>query len=239
MSKARSGNILVIGGIHGREPLGPDLVKLLKQKPVPGVETVIGNPEAVEHGARFVDVDLNRVFPGDPKGGYEQQRAAALLTQSKGFDIVLDFHNTLAADNNCALMGAQAGTRLHQLATTLGFTRLIVATYDCINKYVPQCLSVEISMESPLNDAAIWYDRIADLAENGIRTTPVAAKTFRFVRNVSVTEKQDLGPDQWRNFQQIPARDADTLGVSRKVCAAFSNSGLIQDRYAALIEPIS
>ena len=58
--------ILVLGGMHGNEPLGPEVVKLFKAAPVAGVSAVLANPEAIAANRRFTEEDLNRSFPGDP-----------------------------------------------------------------------------------------------------------------------------------------------------------------------------
>src|SRR5205085_1727922 len=101
--------ILVLGGMHGDEPLGPKLAATLIKNPLPGVSALVANPAAVAASTRFIDQDLNRSFPGDPSAaGYESRRAAELLTLARGYDLVLDFHNTLCPHNDCCFIGATA-----------------------------------------------------------------------------------------------------------------------------------
>lgn len=54
--------ILVLGGMHGNERLGIDLVQLLQIKPIAGVDALIANPRAVARNVRFTESDLNRSF---------------------------------------------------------------------------------------------------------------------------------------------------------------------------------
>jgi hypothetical protein len=43
---------------------------------------------------RFIDVDINRIFPGNVDGNHEEKLAHNLLLQLKDIDIVIDIHTT-------------------------------------------------------------------------------------------------------------------------------------------------
>ena len=88
--------ILVIGGMHGNEPLGIALVKSLAQEPIDNVDAIFANQKAIANDCRFINSDLNRSFPGDSKSSvYENRRAAEILKMTKDYDLVLDFHYAL------------------------------------------------------------------------------------------------------------------------------------------------
>lgn len=73
--------IAVVGGVHGDESGGVRAVRRLRDANLDlqrGVAFVIANPAAVEDGVRYLDSDLNRVFPGDPAGDREERLAAQL-----------------------------------------------------------------------------------------------------------------------------------------------------------------
>jgi len=73
--------VAVIGGVHGDEPCGVRAVRRLRAADLDlqrGVLFVVANPAAVAAGRRFLDSDLNRVFPGDPNGDREHRLAAEL-----------------------------------------------------------------------------------------------------------------------------------------------------------------
>jgi len=126
--------VLVIGGMHGNEPLGIDIVERLLSQPIKNVTAVIANAEAKQQNKRFTNTDLNRSFPGDEKS-YEGQRAKELLELCKDFDLVLDFHNTHCPENDCSFVGEKSDKVLLDAASFIGLKRVIVAGYDCINKY--------------------------------------------------------------------------------------------------------
>ncbi len=92
-------NFAIIGGTHGNEPTGIEVIKFLeKESPefINSYKTFFANPEAHKLGKRYVDSDLNRAFgkTGQSKG-YESTRSAELEKEIVGnFDFVLDLHTT-------------------------------------------------------------------------------------------------------------------------------------------------
>lgn len=82
---------------HGNEPIGKQAVEeLLGRTSFPrNFEYVIANPQALEKGVRFIDVDLNRSAPGNSDSKlYEARRAYEVLQECKKFDTVIDIHGT-------------------------------------------------------------------------------------------------------------------------------------------------
>ncbi len=81
---------------HGNEKLGNKVVKAIKKIPISkgGLIINVANQRALKLNKRFCDEDLNRCFPGNPNGNYEQRRAHELLPLIKSVDVVLDIHST-------------------------------------------------------------------------------------------------------------------------------------------------
>lgn len=232
--------ILVIGGMHGNEPLGPAVVKLFNKRPVTGVEAVIANKEAYKKNCRFVGQDLNRSFPGKQRGGTEEKRAKELLAMCVGFDIVLDFHNTHCPNNDCGFVGQTAKPSLYQASWALGIKRIIVADYDCINKYAPNCLSIEVSLNSPQNDSQVWYERIAQLARLDSFTTLEKAERYRFVYRMTLEDKTrlDLPSKNLRAFQPLPNNIAKALGLQSPAYPIFIGDGYTPYNYGGVLYKI-
>lgn len=78
--------------LHGDEIFGLNLIKRILKK----IQVFIGNPLAIEKRTRFIDADLNRVFPGKEDGNYEEKRAVYLLDKLKKFKYVVDIHSSSA-----------------------------------------------------------------------------------------------------------------------------------------------
>lgn len=89
--------LAILGGIHGDEPCGVQAIETLLDAD-PDVERpvkcIIANERALERNVRYVEADMNRVFPGDSTAEtYERRLAAALLEELRGCT-TLSMHST-------------------------------------------------------------------------------------------------------------------------------------------------
>lgn len=227
--------VLVIGGLHGNEPLGIEIVRALERDPIPNVSALFGNPVAIEKGVRFIESDLNRVFPGKANGVTEERRAAYLMDACKGYDVVLDFHNTHAPDNDFGFVGTtEQYQNLLPIASFLGLKRVIVVDYDCINKYVPTCLSCEVSLDSPEMSVVRWVEKIRALA--GLARIPDAQPTlYRYAKRVT-RDMQNEMQFSWRIMKPISETDAERLDLPEgEYFPIFVDDAYTPWNYAGLI----
>ncbi len=112
--------VVVAGGVHGSEKSGVRAVRRLCEADLDlqrGVAFVLTNPAAIEAGERYLDSDLNRVFPGDPDGDREEQIAAQLCEFVDG-RTTLSLHGTEAKPTPFALIHS-ATEREFELASQL------------------------------------------------------------------------------------------------------------------------
>lgn len=87
----------VVAGIHGDEPSGVRAVRsLLSEAPDfrHGVRFIHANPPAFLANERYLDVDLNRVFPGDSAADDRERRLAAKLCELTADLPTLSLHAT-------------------------------------------------------------------------------------------------------------------------------------------------
>lgn len=99
-----SPEVSVVAGVHGDEPAGVRAVKEFVEWIDSGrvsverpVQFVVVNEKALEKGVRFVDVDMNRVFPGGESEKYEERVAADVVSVVSG-TMVFDIHSTVSVD---------------------------------------------------------------------------------------------------------------------------------------------
>jgi hypothetical protein len=231
--------ILVIGGMHGNEPLGLEVVKLFKESPMTGVDVVIANKDAVEANRRFLGKDLNRSFPGNGTA-YEDERAQELLNRTKGYDVALDFHNTYCPNNDCGFVGEDAPKSLYDISCLLGLDKVIVADYDCINKYATNCLSVEISLDSALNSAELWYERIVMLSRlNGV-SVDSKVETYKFVYRITVEDRDtySLSSRKLIAFKPLDKTLASSMGIKSPAYPIFIGDKFTPYNYGGLLNKI-
>ncbi|NET02922.1 MAG: aspartoacylase [Sphaerospermopsis sp. SIO1G1] len=113
--------VAVIGGSHGNELIGvylvkkfqkyPDLIKRTSFKTL----SLLGNPQAINAGRRYIDRDLNRCFlpsnlPTSEMSNYEELRAREiqnfLQTSNQNLvDVIIDLHTTTANMGICLIFG--------------------------------------------------------------------------------------------------------------------------------------
>lgn len=98
--------VAVVGGVHGDETGGVRAVRRLRRADLDlqrGVGFVVANPAAVEAGARYLDSDLNRAFPGD-RSGDRERRLAARLCEFFGPLTTVSLHGTRSRPTPFALV---------------------------------------------------------------------------------------------------------------------------------------
>jgi predicted deacylase len=80
--------IAIVAAIHGDEPGGVHAVETLLDESPPverPVKVIIANERALNQDVRFIDADLNRVFPGESDAeAFERRLAADLLDELRG-----------------------------------------------------------------------------------------------------------------------------------------------------------
>lgn len=100
--------VAVVGAIHGDEPSGAVAIERLIEDP-PAVQRpvklIIANEEALEQGARFLESDLNRAFPGDPTSDRLEDRLAARLLEELEGCVTLALHSTQSFAEPFAIVG--------------------------------------------------------------------------------------------------------------------------------------
>lgn len=224
--------ILVLGGTHGNEMLGIQLVQLLKERPIKGVTAMIANPCAVEQNRRYIESDLNRSFGSLYLGTYETNRAAELRQIISNYDVVLDLHNTMTPDNDSSFVGPDCNNDLYDVSAQLGLLNCIEATYDCVNKFCPNTLSIEVSLNGKLDSAIYWYNKIALLA-SGRLSKKGEIERYRYYGRVTWDEAENI-QTTWRPFVRISQEDRLAIGVEAVVYPIFIGSRLTE-YYATLI----
>lgn len=224
--------ILVIGGMHGNERLGVELVSMLKARKIRDVDAVIANPRAVKQNVRYIEADLNRSFGPGHRPTLETTRAKELYRLTKKYDLILDFHNTMTAGNDCSFVGPVCDPLLFEASKKLGLMYCIEATYDCINKFCPNTLSIEVSQNGALDDAGYWYEKINKLwsLEEGLQELLV----YRFARRVTWEEAANNDIKGWSPFVPLSARDTQVFGLKEETVPIFIGSKLTE-YYATLV----
>jgi hypothetical protein len=140
---------LVIGGMHGPpEVIGAMVCDSIAKSPIDNWDAVIGNKEARQRGARYVERNLALAF-GDANLNskvYEEHRAAQLIELSKDRKLVLDIHD-LPGDSGIdfAAIGDKGNPQILGVAALLNITNILVyKTRTYLMAHEPNALLVEL-----------------------------------------------------------------------------------------------
>ncbi len=227
--------------MHGNEPLGIEIVRLLEKYPIDGVVATIANKGAVLANVRYLENDLNRSFPGNMKSiDYETKRAGQLIRLTKKYDLVLDFHNTHCPENDCVFVGEKAKSSLYALAYYLNLKRVVVADYNCINKFAPNCISIEISLMSKLRSAEFWREQIKQVAKSNTLPKAKLLQKYRFVYRITNKDRDrfNLRKRDLKAFRPISKALARSLGVGSPAYPIFIGDGYTPYNYGGLLNRI-
>jgi hypothetical protein len=126
-----------------------------------------------------------------------------------------------------------------QLSLFMGLNRIVVADYNCINKFLPNCLSIEISFSSSdLNNIDYWYEKLVALSTTDIQTQNLAdLQLFKFIDRVNGDLYEQFNFN-FQNFESISRPDKLNLGISAELemYSIFVNPALFAGNYCALVE---
>lgn len=118
--------IAVVGAIHGDEPCGARAIeRFLATNPDVDrpVKLIIANEQALDHGVRFLEADLNRAFTDDAPDTHERRLAQELATELEDMT-VLAIHSTQSHPEPFALTTIE-GNPASQLAQYLSVSALV------------------------------------------------------------------------------------------------------------------
>lgn len=122
--------VLVNACTHGHETVGVDVIKKLQGVQIEkGILLFnIANERAKERGIDCIETDLNRSFPGNPSGSYEEQVAFALHPVVQVCDLVIDIHstNTITTPENRMLILTKWNDAARAIAEHIDASRTII-----------------------------------------------------------------------------------------------------------------
>ena len=215
--------VLITAGVHGDECVGVgvifSLMEVLKSELCAGLVFLAPslNPEGLRRGTRCLpgdERDLNRLFPGDSRGGLADRHAAAVWEELRDRrpDALIDLHTDSCASipyalvDRCVRPRADANAieaRAWALAEASGFTALAEYPPDLYRRYqldrsltgammnllgVPT-VTLECGPRRLLDPAAVEEATVATLG---------AVTALGVCRRPAPRHQSHLGPGRWR-----------------------------------------
>lgn len=117
----------IVGVTHGNESGYAIIKRLTKTITLKKgtVQFILANPYALAKKVRFIDADLNRIFPGKPDGNIEEQLADQLLSIGKHCDYLLDLHSCSMESEAFCIVRSDTGVQFN-LAKMTGLKNIVI-----------------------------------------------------------------------------------------------------------------
>lgn len=127
-----SGDILIIGGVHGDEPCGWDSITDFYRENYQNLQRpvtfLLANPHAAFADQRYLDTDLNRQFGAHHtpnKNHHETKLATHISDIIPDFDLVISLHSTRSTNEPFAVFGPPTSKNALQLLQRVGVSKAV------------------------------------------------------------------------------------------------------------------
>lgn len=205
---AKNPIVLINACTHGHETVGLDVIDRLKDISLDrgNVLFSVANERAREAKKAFLETDLNRVFPGDREGTYEEQLAAAFTPAIRASDVVVDIHSTktLKCPSERMLIVTKWDKETQHLVEAIGAPRVLIMELNSTNALVSQA-RIGIAFEYGPNDAET-ADAIAHAIRDILRALSMISR-----EDVSKRTMQTSPSSVYHVYDTFPKKPGDVL----------------------------
>jgi len=205
--------VAVVGGIHGDEPAGEEIVERLAGSldvEDGTVQLLIANEPALRAGRRYTETDLNRTFPGDIESDeYERALAPRIVTVLEGADAILALHTSRSAPPPFAIY-SNLTESVRRTVTGMPVGYVVDADNlrdTTLDSTLPHTVSLEAGKQG--SQEAVEFGTMAArafLRAHGLRQdkTPTFTETTRVIVDEEVPKGSGEPEVHYRNFEEIP-----------------------------------
>ncbi len=194
--------ITVVGAVHGDEPCGARAIeRILAEDPPIRRPTafVVANEKALARGDRYIDVDLNRVLPGDPSADAHERRLAAELVEQVAGTLTLGIHSTQSYDGTFGVLSEPTDRKralFDRTHVSLVADTTAISEGRCVDQ--PQFVDVEVGPQGTerATERAVRATRSFLRATDALPGSPAETTTEYY----EVTEILEKDPDATYEF---------------------------------------
>ncbi len=216
--------LAVICCLHGNETVGKYVKKKLEK--FGSATYIIGNPHALRAGKRFIEKDLNRVFPGNKAGSYEERRAYQLTKLLKKFDYVVDLHSSSQPMPPFVIISKKAQEHV-KLAMATGIKKIVymsnyIAKGNALIDYCKCGISLELGAhkDKATRDIAILAIKNVIAALNGTKSVNLNAAEYQIIGQIN--RLSDNFRVNMKNFQFV--RTKQQIGYDNNISLNARNA---------------
>lgn len=203
-------NLLFVVANHGDELIGVKVINKFKNNNFNKIfDILIGNPKALYLKTRFVESDLNRVFPGKSSGTYEEKIAKKIIKISKNYKEVIDLHGSKSKTGIFIIITKLTKKNLY-LALRLNIKRIVIwqntkETKGSLSTFMPSGLEVE----SGFKDAPAVEKRLEKILKNFLMNYNKSLDYKKSIKDKEIfevigkLERKNKKPKYLKNWKKI------------------------------------
>ena len=211
-------DLAVVCNVHGDEPTGVRAIRrIIDSSPTfeRAVKFVVANPPASISHRRALDVDMNRVFPGDPEADDRERRLAAHLVNETADCDTISIHTTHATPEPVAFV-SEGHPRALEIVSQLPITAVVNETpvVDTAFSSTGGVVSIEagkVEQPNAIAKAEMLIRAFLDNEDAVSGGPPMHAPDTNYFEIYDTVEKPS-GDESYellaRNFERVEAGDA-------------------------------
>lgn len=193
---------------HGDELIGLKVIKKLQKINNDKFDYIVANPKAHSRNRRFIDSDLNRIFPGKKDGDYEQRRAFVITQKGKKYKQVIDLHGTVSKTGIFIIITKLTKENL-SLALKLNIKRIVIWTdvsevKGSLSTFMPCGVEIE---SGPKKDKQVQKDLLNILSKFLSNKKEINLKTQLKKKDIFVVfgklDKESVKPKVLKDWKGV------------------------------------
>lgn len=209
-------DVAVVGTIHGDEPCGARAIeRFLAEGPIGEirrpVKLIFANERALAADERFIEEDLNRLFPGDPDSDIHEERLAHALLREIDGCTTLGFHATVSFDKPFGTLAHLSESKAKIMrALPLSHAADFTGAVKGRSVNIPEFVNVEAGYQGSTRAAENAYEcLVAYLRTMDVLPDTEAPTSTQLYRVYDTVEKKPhldyrLGVE---NFERVAAKE--------------------------------
>lgn len=199
---------MVVCCLHGDEPFGAKVFNYLEQNSsrFGTFKVILANTEALSKKTRFIDADLNRCFPGNKRGNYEQQLAYSLIRHIPKSSYIIDLHTTITDIKFTAIV-TTINRHTKRLLNVIPVKNIVHVANDMENSSLigqfERGVSLEINRKFAQSQSA--FDQVISIIERIAKGEMCPTSTRKVFAVDGVVKKSLAMPKDAQNFRKARA----------------------------------
>jgi len=198
--------VVVVCCLHGEEIFGRKIFNYYSSRisKFPGLKLILANTMAIQQKTRYIEEDLNRCFPGNSTGNYENRLASRVTKQIGNPEYIIDIHTT-TSDTLTTPIVTNLSNKTKRILNLTDFLTIIymarsMSRHSLIGQY-EAAVSLETGLKYSKDPKSF---KEIQTAIEGLLTGNQQPKTARTILKVSETISNDvILPKNTKNLELV------------------------------------